>query len=1188
MIKVKKRIEQLLNGIFEYEPVKLTILPAQIKAECVPDAVIHGSFRIEAEDGRKVRGFLYTQSPRIICEPGEFQGTTNDIHYQIDCSGLKEGTELCGELTICSDHGEDKIPYEIRIVSESRNEKQKTVQNLAELTDLAQHSFETAYRMFVSEEFRCFLKDKEPQWLGLYDGFGAVSWQYQCLEEFLVDTGQKDAIELAVSCTSLERSELTETVQETIRLTRNTWGFQKIAIESDAPFLYPEKRLITTDEFAGSTYDLNLVFHPKLMHAGKNYARLQISTPLQKLSVEVTASKAAYAEKSAHSARNRRQLQKELEALYVSYRLKKIDQSAWTERSEQVIEQYKCAGGNDIFADLFLVQLYFAAGRTQEAFEIQEHTEAHRSRLNTPERYGFCLYTSTFFYQEQAYLDRVEEEISRLFYRDKTNWKLQWMLLYLKKSLREEDGTRYEAIADQFRYGCRSRIMYLEAYDVLRRNPFLIRSITPFELKVLRFAVKEQVMTEEVWRQVTNLALHTEQFSQPLFELLALGYEQYPSEELLKAICMQLIKGEKKESAYFGWYEKGVAAGFRITGLYEYYMETMDCLDLQKMPQIIRMYFSYDTSLDYRKKAAVYRRIIDNKDSDPQNYQNYREAMEKFALVQLDAMRISEDLAVLYETFLKKNMLTAASAEKLTRLLFSFKIKAKAEHIRRVIVHSARTAQEQIVTLNHGTGLVQVYDPESVIMVEDDAGNRYQAALFCEIERVFENEDMLEWCAAKVPDFYGLLLSVCVGCCKEGIVNHRSLPYFRRGCERREFSEEFRDELRRNAMQYYLEHLQDTTLPEFLDQISYPDYIRVDQTALIILLAEDGRCSDAFAILEAYGAEEIPLIRQVRICSRMVLELEFEENSMLTALCHSCFAQGKYDDKLLRYLLLYYEGPVQEMIQLWRAAQSFELDTLFLEEKIMMLLLFTRTGTLGSEPVFEAYLKKMGRKRLCRAYVNLKAYEYFVKGLPVADCVFRFIEKEYSIFYRQGRLQEQEEVCRLALLLYYAKLGTLQEEQRDAVQNLLAEFGAKGMRFAFWQRFDRELLLPYQMEGRAFAEYVTNPECTVTIYYRMAGQEDYTKEIVKNYFGGIFVREFTLFYGEELECYLEEELGQEVRRTDRRILRGTGFDADGTSRFAMLNRIAKAVCDGETKQAQEELENYLQLEHLAKEVFTLV
>ncbi|MCD8023424.1 MAG: DUF5717 family protein, partial [Lachnospiraceae bacterium] len=113
----------------------------------------------------------------------------------------------------------------------------------------------------------------------------------------------------------------------------------------------------------------------------------------------------------------------------------------------------------------------------------------------------------------------------------------------------------------------------------------------------------------------------------------------------------------------------------------------------------------------------------------------------------------------------------------------------------------------------------------------------------------------------------------------------------------------------------------------------------------------------------ASGAEEFPVMQLVRICRRMALDLEFEENPMLLSLCYRCFALGKYDDKLLRYLLLYYEGAVEDMRQVWSAASEFGLDTMLLEEKIMTMMLFTRQGTQGSEPIFEAFVNKRGRVR---------------------------------------------------------------------------------------------------------------------------------------------------------------------------------------------------------------------------------
>ena len=40
-------------------------------------------------------------------------------------------------------------------------------------------------------------------------------------------------------------------------------------------------------------------------------------------------------------------------------------------------------------------------------------------------------------------------------------------------------------------------------------------------------------------------------------------------------ICSLLIKGHKTGSEYFTWYERGVDADLRITGLYEYYVDSL-------------------------------------------------------------------------------------------------------------------------------------------------------------------------------------------------------------------------------------------------------------------------------------------------------------------------------------------------------------------------------------------------------------------------------------------------------------------------------------------------------------------------------------------------------------------------------------------------------------------------------------
>ena len=69
---MKRRIEQLLNGIFEYEAPRLVVSQEEIRAVLRKGRTFRGEFRVESADKRKVKGFIYADSPRMAYEPSDF------------------------------------------------------------------------------------------------------------------------------------------------------------------------------------------------------------------------------------------------------------------------------------------------------------------------------------------------------------------------------------------------------------------------------------------------------------------------------------------------------------------------------------------------------------------------------------------------------------------------------------------------------------------------------------------------------------------------------------------------------------------------------------------------------------------------------------------------------------------------------------------------------------------------------------------------------------------------------------------------------------------------------------------------------------------------------------------------------------------------------------------------------------
>ena len=131
--------------------------------------------------------------------------------------------------------------------------------------------------------------------------------------------------------------------------------------------------------------------------------------------------------------------------------------------------------------------------------------------------------------------------------------------------------------------------------------------------------------------RAVDLAGQMKHFSKPVYKILEYIYDLYPSSHVVSGICIydlypsshvvsgicqHIMKGEPRREEYFKWYELAVEADLKITGLYEYYVETMSRNYQKVLPKVIRLYFGYNNTLSDNKKAFVYSNVIRNKELD--------------------------------------------------------------------------------------------------------------------------------------------------------------------------------------------------------------------------------------------------------------------------------------------------------------------------------------------------------------------------------------------------------------------------------------------------------------------------------------------------------------------------------------------------------------------------------------------
>ena len=1193
-----KKINELLNEKFEYGQDAILFSKPQAIHRVHQGKILRGNFTLWSKDGRMCRGFLYANDPRIQVKPEMFAGKREECSYTVDLEGLCEGDIFEGRIVACTTAGEGIFPVRVEIVSPGEKEADANVGMTAqEFVALAKEDYGKAYILFSSAGFRALTDAWGESFRALYEGLCAQTLKYRSMEEFLVGMGLKPAVTLFLENDHLLFPSPTEDIREELTLTRETWGFAPVNISCDAEFLTVERENVTTEEFMGSTYHAGFVIHHDKLHAGRNFARIRITWECHKIDCVVEVRSVSGG--AAHQLwMQQRQEVLQLAQGYIHWRSGKLPTEQWSAMALQSLDNYEKAGGNHIFFALYRIYVLLQGEQQVRAEVLLQEITERKEELVIPQWKGIYLFLTAFTNTDKTYQEYVREEIRELFLSQQENWILQWLILQVDGNRFRNDSEKLDVIRRQYVCGCISPVMYLEAWEILKREPLMMRSLGDFEIRLLRFLCREDLVNREICGQMAQLAMRCQTYDQVLYRVMCSCFAKYPSKNMLTAICALLMKGRKCSPKYGKWFELGVKQDVRLAGMYEYYAMTAEDLNIKELPRSVRMYFSYSSpaemanetnaeeragvlrlnqTLSAQKKAALYANIIRNRTSDLASYETYRPAMALFMEEELAQGKISEDLALLYDTLLTKEVLDETLTCGLAKALFTYEIRCNNPAIRHVVVVHRELAQEQRVRLHEGRALVQMYHDEAVILLEDDKGERCADPSLYTVKRMLNRQMFLEYCEEGKAFPWEMLVHDC--CHREPDVTGENLASFVQLARQQRIRTDYRKMLEEKLLVYYSEHPQAEMLEEFLTGADKEGLCKNHKEQLLELLVSTGMCQEAYEILTKSGTDKVWPKTLVRLCHWQIEEKEWEEDPRLCAWCATCFESGIFDEFVLAYLMDYYEGPVESMKHLWQAGQGFSLEKYDFEEKIMALVLFSGTGEAGTEEIFASYYRKQGKGRICRAYAIRMSYLYFVREQRVEEPVFTFMEENLK-----GEIS-MPKVCRLALLRWYVEKKERTAGQEKWMLYFLEQFTGQGMEFRFLEQLPVRTLRRFHLHDKYLIEYRTDPKSKVTMHYRLNNGKEMTA-LLTDMYEGIFVKEFTLFYEDTFSWYLTVEHAGEKKDTQRQQLTCHRRAARGeTGQYELLNRLTEAVEKQDHQQVVSIREQYIGQQYFVDEFF---
>lgn len=1197
---MRQIIQEILEGNFRADNTSLSFSCPRIDISMAPDSVQEGSFTIYGPEGFVTEGRVISSDLRMECLTPEFTGIQDEIYYRIDTTDMQVQDTIKGSFYIESNQGEYYLPFSVTIVQDVIDSSLGEIRNLFHFINLAKTNWDEAVRLFYSMDFIKLLTGNDAQYYTIYKGLSAVYGNEHNMEEFLLETGKKKAIEYIPEKNRIEIDNPEEEQRYTLTINRNGWGCTRLDIETDGDFIYVEDETVRDEDFLGNVYRLYYYIQKDKLHRGNNYGCIRLRSFEKVIEIPITVINLPLGALGKHKYYiEKKQITAKLMKYYQAYRLKKIGGKAWMEETEKLVDRLKELDVNDPATDLFYAQLLMAQERNNEAKWVLEQIRDDIEVMgeDKPEYRCFYLYLSTLYSDDDEYIDGATDEIIYWYERNRGNWRIAWLLLFLSDERVRTPARKWALLEELFEYNCNSPMLYMEAWNLLCMNPATLLKLNDFELQILTYAVKNDVMKDEVLLQLIYLTQKTKGYSGTLLRILINCYEKSPQSDILHAICTLLIKGNKYGKSYLRWYRLGVSQNLRITRLYEYFMMSVPLNGKETIPQAVLMYFAYQSDLSYEIIAHLYAYVHKRQEEYPDIYLNYMPEIEKFVQRQAKAGRINKDLAYLYRHTITQDMMDEEMAAGLKDILFLNEIIMENDNedceIRNIIVVYPYAGRELTYSVNAEKVQVPVFDKECRIILEDSQHNRYSCSIPFHMEKLLTADRIEKLAAPFAVNHLGYAVHACYGSGNEIVVNEHNLKQFKYLADSDFLDESSRRDLRIKLMHFYYEKDRMWELDEYLQGIGPEDIAPKDRKEAVRILVLRGLYQEARDWVRfgmPYGIDAKTL---AKLCSRLLEQDEFEEDPLMTSILSYVVKKGKYNEYILKYLVRFFNGNIKDMRDIWKIAVEFGVDTFELSERILIQMLYTGAYIGEGMDIFKSYMKSGGSDEVIVAFLAQNSYDYVIKekitDASLTGAIFRM--------YHEGA--ELLPVCKLAYLKYYSEnRSEIDEEIQTVIREFLREMLERQMVLPLFKEYQGYLPALDIMQDKSILEYRARPGNRVAVHYMITKDENpgsnYIKENMRDIFAGICVKEFVLFFGENLQYYITEEEDGEEKVTLSGSIRKSDLSNDAPvspsyegSRFNMLNdiMIGKTLHDYDT--VDKLLEEYYKKDFIAQKVFKL-
>ncbi len=1180
---MKRKITQLAKGIIDAKIPEIRVLTESVDAKVLCGQQSRGELSLSSSNGVSFRGLIYADDDRIEIADNSYAGTAVQIPYVLHAEDLRDNTELSGKFALVTNAGDYEIPYHFHINRPILLEHDLP-QDVKALGELAAQDPDMCMKLFQSDEFLQMPIFEDDVLRALYISLRRSPDQRLAMEEFLSACGAKQPVGLSLN--EMPRTFLFQDgIPGEITLMKNGAGYCLISAVSESPWIRLSKERWNNADFTGDVCRIPLYFGRSAMHRGKNIGSVRIATGRKSVSIKVTVTvEDGTDEKEKQRGEFRRQSLQLYRTLLMLYGAPDAPKTLGEQALEclDALDEYRKPSARD---KLLRAEICRLIGRRDEEKEILDSIRAdvQRARSEDTTAYLWLLYLE----EEMEHGDRQADGFLRLLYRMKESNLKSAEVFPLQRRVdaewADQPAKSLDRMREFFRRGELSLLLAADAVHLFNEDPALMQNVGPFERYLLHFGARNGFWTEEMARHAADLLTREEEKNPHAVRTLELLYARFPDNGILQALLTLLVRSGQPEERFHHWYAKGIEEDIRLSELYEFYLSTIPEGSDEEIPQMVLLYYTYNSPKWLASKLNLYHYILSRCTEDSRLYRLYEKQMQTFALEQLLDGAQNSRVSEFYDAMFIPEVVDAKTAPLLTEYLYTQELHFENARIREVKVVYGELEEEFSYPVNHGEAFVPIYSDSARAVFVDEAGNRYARTKVSRRRFMNGTPALLAVCRRLSPESLPFRLETV----RTGRQAGADDPV--RLLAAKGLSETYREKLMRSLIEEAGKDADNG--PARLYEIKDSPYLNEKSGRLLaenfIRLEDDDA---AIELIHRFGSRGYSPDLLLRLLDRQIRRTDYAYDRSRCQLSLSLYRGGEYDPLTLTYLCKWFNGGTKEMKRLLAVAGAEGSEALVHDLPARLLAQMLFTGDMdGLGEVFAAYLKEPSHmdRIVTEAYLVVQSERYFHDDVRVPEETFTLIR---SWAEREKKVEFLPVICQIALTKRFSEKRLLSAADTELAEQMLASLYKQGLLFAYMKKLGRFMQLPAELADKTLIEYRGDADVSTEIGFRVLPQEKdrpLTFTEMPHVFHGIYVKPVLLFADEKLEYEVRTVSGKERNTVAHGQIRLNAEAEPRENRFTHLNRILAENSDMSEEDRRDELLAFGREDVLLKDYFNV-